>query len=220
MENLFWDVEFDGSAQKDGKIIVRITLETGLPGVDGDLALIVPVRKGMSPEEKAEAVVAAIRKNWPDLFQFEFDPPDDDFKLRVRAPDQTARAIKWMSVKDDGTGEGMEAVRDDPGREEVLTTAFFALQGRGEVEGGVAQMQIGREYPLVEAATFGRGAIEIMLELIEAFNEAYARLGFEAAEMPGIPGIGIEKVPCPLGIRAGTTDTGLIVERGLSAAGR
>jgi hypothetical protein len=219
MENLLWDVEFDGEAKKDGKIIVKIRLE-GPIGFDTDLAHVVPIRKGMTPEEKAEAVVAALQARYPGRFDYEFSPPDDDFKLRVRDPDQNARAIKKMSIGDDGTGEGMEAVRDDPGRRPVLTTAFFSVQGKGEVKDGVAQVQIGGDYPVVEVATFGRGGSEIMLELIEAFNEAYARLGFRAEELPGVPGMGIEKVPCPLGIRAGTTDTGLIPERGLAATDR
>ena len=221
MENIFWDVEFDGTAKADGRLMVSITFGTDVnPPGTRSVAIGVPVRANMSPEEKAQATINALKAGLgANFFEFEFDAPDDDFKLRVRNPGPNERYIHEMSVADFGTGEDIDAVKDDPGKETLLMTGFFSVQGKGKDRDGVARLQIGKEYPLVNVKTFGRTGTEITLELMREFNRIYEKLGFSAQELSGAPGIAIEKVPCPLGIRAGTTDTGLITERGLLRPG-
>jgi hypothetical protein len=217
MENIFWDVEFDGTAKKDGRLTVSITFGTDIvPPGTRSVAVFVQVRAGMSPEAKAQATVNALKAALgADFFEFEFSPPDDDFKLRIKTPGPNERYIREMWVRDSGTGEDIEAVRDDPGREELLLVGFFSIDGKGRDKAGVARLQIGKKLPLINIKTYGKTGTAITREIMRAFNRRYKKFGFAAREMAGVPGIAIENVPCPLGIRAGTTDTGLVTERGL-----
>ena len=217
MENVFWDIEFNGTAEANGTLIIGITFGIDLnpPGTRGQ-SVFVPVRKGTSPDDKAQLAINALRQAFgADFFEFQFSPPDDDFKFKVRSPGPNERFIHSVTVTDRGTGEDFDAVKDDPGEEVMLTTAFFSVEGKGIDRDGVARLRLGDEHPLVEVATFGKPGKQILHELQNAFNKAYAKTGYCAEELPRVPGIGIKKVPCPLGIRAGSTDPGLITARGL-----
>jgi hypothetical protein len=114
MENIFWDVEFDGTAKKDGRLTVSITFGTDIvPPGTRSVAVFVQVRAGMSPEAKAQATVNALKAALgADFFEFEFSPPDDDFKLRIKTPGPNERYIREMWVRDSGTGEDIEADQD------------------------------------------------------------------------------------------------------------
>ena len=170
----------------------------------------------MTPDEKAQAVVNGLKRGFgANFFEFKFDAPDDDFKLKVRNPAPVEHYIRQMSVRDSGTGEDIEAVKDDPGKEELLMVGYFSIHSKGRDADGMARLQIGSDYPMAEVATCGKTGSQITLELIDMFNNLYEKLGLTACELPGVPGSAIDKVPCPLGIRAGTTDTGLVTDRDL-----
>lgn len=216
MENVPWDVEFDGTAKKSGVLRIGITVAIDInpPGTRG-LSFPIFVTRDMTPEQKAQAIVSAIQSAAPGQFEIEFDAPDDDFKIKVRNPDANARYIAAISFNDQATGEDIKGVKDAPGEEEMLMVAYFSVGGKGRDEDGAARIQLGKDFPLISVPTFERAGSEILKHLISNFNEVYSRLGFKAEEICGVPGMAIEKVPCPRGIRAGTTDTGLVIEMGL-----
>ncbi|MGI9482024.1 MAG: hypothetical protein ACR2OR_06675, partial [Hyphomicrobiales bacterium] len=97
------------------------------------------------------------------------------------------------------------------------------VEGRGVSKDGLAQIQLGRDHPLVEVSTTRKTSGEIIAEMVAAFNELYARLGFvaepwylgPATTLDEAAGLSIDKVPCPLGLRAGAQDRGLVTEMGL-----
>ena len=232
MANVPWHVEFDWDAEKTGIIEIKL----GFKLRNGSVTPIVPVAqltvlKDWTPEQKAAAVVRVLRAGpFRQLLQIDYVAGSDDFKVKVRpnppAPWVGYREIHGFDKTDHNTGEGISGVEDDPPARRTRNmpsgVGFLVLAGEGTRRGGTVGLQLGREGPLVEAASFGRSDAEIVRELIDAFNEAYAPLGFRALpKLPRVnlflresPGLSIAGVPCPLGIRAGARDAGFTTEMG------
>lgn len=233
MENLPWEVEFDYDAERNGLISVSVSFHREgsteqLPLVTGMVTVQCFVRKGWSSDRKANCIVSRLRAELGDVLEIEYEDGDDDFKMKVKdnpgppAPD--AIAIAGFSKLDHATGEGITGVKDDLGQEgPPLLTGYLLIEGVGASAEGVAQIQLGKEYPLVEVKTLGKAADKIIEELVKAFNEGYDKLGFVAepwyfgptVALHEAAGLSIEKVPCPLGLRAGVRDVGLVTEMGL-----
>lgn len=232
MANVPWHVEFDWDAEETG--IVEIKLSFRLR--NGGVTAIVPVAqltvlKDWTPEQKAAAVVRILRAGpFRQLLQIDYVAGSDDFKVKVR-PNPPAPWIGYLEIHgfaktDHHTGEGITGVEDDPPARRTgkmpSGIGFLVLSGEGARRGGTVGLQLGHDQLLVEVASFGRSAAEIVRELIAAFNEAYAPLGFRAVpKLPRInlflresPGLSIAGVPCPLGIRAGARDAGFTTEMG------
>ncbi|MEK6738051.1 MAG: hypothetical protein AABY74_05220 [Planctomycetota bacterium] len=233
MENLLWEVEFDYDAENNGLISVSVSFHREgstyqLPLMTGMLTVQCFVRRGWTSEQKAACIVSRLRAALGDVIEITYEDGDDDFKMKVKDnpgdPVRDAIAIAGFSKVDSATGEGITGIKDDPGENGVpLLTGYLLIEGVGDSTEGIAQIQLGKKYPLVEVRTFEKVADQIVKELVEAFNEGYAKLGFVAepwyfgpmVALDEAAGLSIEKVPCPLGLRAGARDVGLVTEMGL-----
>ena len=221
MENLLWEVEFDYDAENNGLISVSVSFHREgstyqLPLMTGMLTVQCFVRRGWTSEQKAACIVSRLRAALGDVIEITYEDGDDDFKMKVKDnpgdPVRDAIAIAGFSKVDSATGEGITGIKDDPGENGVpLLTGYLLIEGVGDSTEGIAQIQLGKKYPLVEVRTFEKVADQIVKELVEAFNEGYAKLGFVAepwyfgpmVALDEAAGLSIEKVPCPLGLRAG-----------------
>ncbi len=220
-----WEFEADGSAKVNGTIVLCVRRKIDGPGgtlLERDNCVKVPVTAGTTANDKTQAIVDAIRgdEEFNALYDITFDPPDDDFKIELRNPGPNGRYISGKTLNAGMTGEDLEFIKDDPPPLPTLRTGYFSLTGTGTVPGGIAQMRVGLANPLVSVSTFGKPASQVMTELTSAFNSAYSSLGFVALPPTEgdteFAGIVIDDIPCPLGMGAGTTDTGLMSEVGLA----
>lgn len=233
VENLSWDVEFDGTARRNGLIAVsfsfhRVGSTEQLPLTTPLLTAQLFVRAGTSPEEKAAAMVGQLRRVLGNVVEIDYTPGDDDFRLRVRdrpgAPVPDAIAIAGDSKVDINTDEDITIVKDAPrGPRPLLLTAYLLLEDMGEPRRGTVSLRLGDLYPRVQVDIEALNAAQAVQALVQQFNEAYRGLGFVAepwyfgprAALESAPGLSIEKVPCPLGLAAGVNGQGLASEMGL-----
>ena len=138
-------------------------------------------------------------------------------------PYATAVAIDHVGQEDRNIGEGLTSIKDSPGQPSTLSTGYLYLAGRGASPDGVLQLRVGKGREPVEVATYDKDAHRLVQELVRGFNAQYRGSGWHAeagSPLPSLhladaPCLQVVGLPCPLGLGAGTRDTGLALETGL-----
>lgn len=217
-EHARWELEFQGTATvpEGGRAfcIVRIGLEPGNPFrtiINGVFA----VTNGMTATQKAKAAYQAVQANDAagDL-ALEYEEGDNEF---FATPTDQTRFIADATITCTGMGETGDAWKDDP--TELRTPvrgAYLNLRGRGF--DGVVRFGLGGPdsgMPIVEVDTDGKTGVEILREIVAEFNRLYAPHRYTARIIPGLPGLHVAGVPCPLGVFGGSTDPDLTIDVGL-----
>jgi len=213
MKGRTWCIEFLDSAKTDGNVKVKwkLTDANGAPFErDGNWS---GYKAGDSPDKKAKRFFTAL--NTPPFNQLCGVNRAGNtvcFQLKDSAP---YRDINGIEVGDQ-TGQTFNIYDDVPDDSAIdaskfLDTVRFRIKGVPVTPNSIVRLGVGQIAPMAEVATHKndkpRELAAIMRDLVSVFNKIYKALGFEAKIEDDE--VVIPKVPCTLGTRGGSNDTGL-----------
>lgn len=210
MKGRTWCIDFQDSAKKDGDVQIKYTVIDASGARREIRGTWEGYKKGDSPEKKAERFFT--RLNSPPYNQLVGVKRAGNlvcFQLKDNAPYQDILGVEVG----DQTGQNFH-VFDDPADEsstEDLEVVRFRIAGVPQSCEGEVRLGLGQVAPLARVATHEGGKpleISVIIEsLVNAFNEIYETMGYQASSEGDE--IVIPEVPCKLGTRGGTNDTGL-----------
>ncbi len=209
MKGRTWCIGFQDDAKKDGDVQLKYLVTDAQGKPDEIEGVWEGYKAGDTAEMKAtrffnalksppyNALVRVARAGTTVCFQLKDNAPYQDIN-GIQVGDQTGQTF---NVYDDLDPE----VFTDP-----LETVRFRLEGFAASSHGEVRLGIGRVDRMARVATHEAGeplsTSTILEALVEHFNAIYTHLGYEAHLEDDE--VIIPKVPCKLGTRGGSDDTG------------
>ena len=205
-----WCISFEDSAKKDGDVQVKYKVTDAAGNPREIKGVWEGYKVGDTPNDKAMRFFKALKSPpYSDLVAVTRAGNTVCFQLKDNAPYQDINGVEVG----DQTGQNFN-IYDGPSPTEPtvsLEVVQFRIEGIPVSPNGEVRLGLGRVHPLTRVPTHVDGEplpVPTILEnLVESFNTVYEGLEFSAS-LEGDEVI-IPKVPCDLGVRAGSDDLGL-----------